>query len=90
MPPPAPGLVLLDLNLPRVDGLEVLRRLRADKRTRHLPVVVMTSSLRDDDIQRSYALGANSYIQKPVKFSEFRRTAETLGTYWLTLNRTGR
>ncbi len=84
--PAVPALVLLDLNLPRLDGLEVLRRLRADDRTKHLPVVVMTSSLSEEDIKRSYAVGANSYIQKPVQFSEFRQTADILGAYWLTLN----
>jgi two-component system response regulator len=85
-PPEAPAVILLDLNLPRVDGLEVLRRLRADDRTKHLPVVVLTSSLRQGDIDRSYDLGANSYLQKPVEFRQFVETADALGAYWLTLN----
>lgn len=85
-PPTLPAVVLLDLKLPRIDGLEVLRRLRADERTRTLPVVILTSSLRSEDLERGYALGANSYVRKPVQFSQFVETAETLGTYWLTIN----
>lgn len=90
VPPMTPALVLLDLNLPRVDGLGLLKRLRAEERTRHLPVVILTSSIREEDIECSYALGANSYIQKPVQFTEFRQTAEALVAYWLTLNKTVR
>lgn len=82
----APDLVLLDLKLPGIGGLEVLRRLRADRRTTLLPVVVLSSSLEDADVRASYALGANSYVRKPVDFAEFRRAAAQLGLYWLTLN----
>jgi len=83
---PLPAVVLLDLKLPKVDGLEVLRRLRADERTRFLPVVVLTSSLEQEDLVQSYALGANAYVRKPVEFAEFRSTAATLGHFWLGLN----
>jgi two-component system response regulator len=86
LPDDLPRLVLLDLNLPRIDGFEVLRRLRARRRTRLLPVVVLSSSRERDDLLRSYALGANSYIRKPVDFSEFVVTAAYLGEYWLGLN----
>jgi two-component system response regulator len=85
-----PDVVLLDLKLPRVDGLEVLRRLRADERTRYLPVVIMTSSLRERDIESGYALGANSYVCKPVQFSQFVEIAEQLCAYWLTVNQSVR
>lgn len=81
-----PTVVLLDLKLPRIDGLEVLRRLRADPRTRMVPVVVLTSSLEEEDVVRSYALGANAYIRKPVDFAEFAEAARTLGLFWLLLN----
>ena len=83
-----PSVILLDLNLPRIDGLEVLRRLREHDRTKHLPVVVLTSSKEDEDILRSYALGANAYVRKPVEFSEFVKAASTLGLFWLLLNET--
>ncbi len=83
-----PQLTLLDLKLPRLDGLEVLRRIRADKRTALLPVVVMTSSQQEEDVIRSYELGANSYLRKPVDFDRFVEAAKSLGMYWLVLNTT--
>jgi two-component system, response regulator len=81
-----PDVVLLDLNLPKVDGLGVLHRMRSDIRTRHLPVVVLTSSTEESDIIRSYDLGANSFVQKPVDFARFLNAARQLGLYWLGLN----
>jgi len=81
-----PSLVLLDLKLPKVSGLEVLERLRADHRTRTLPVVVLTSSDEERDIYQSYMLGANSYIRKPVDFDQFMDSVRQLGQYWLTIN----
>jgi two-component system response regulator len=83
---PLPHVVLLDLNLPKVSGLEVLRAVRADERTRLLPVVILTSSREDKDLQRGYSLGANSYIVKPVGFGEFSETVGNLGRYWIALN----
>lgn len=87
-PAALPQVVLLDLKLPRVDGLEVLRALRADPRTRMVPVVVLTSSLEEQDLIRSYSLGANSYVRKPVDFAQFMEAVRQLGLYWLVLNAT--
>ncbi len=82
----ATQVVLLDLNLPRINGLEVLRRIRADDRTRLVPVVVLTSSSEVDDMTRCYANGANAYVRKPVDFTEFSEAAITLSRFWLSLN----
>ena len=82
-----PQLTLLDLKMPRIDGLQVLKRIREDERTRRLPVVVFTSSDEEEDLIRSYELGANSYVRKPVEFSQFVEATKQLGLYWLVLNR---
>ncbi len=84
--PTCPQLVLLDLKLPKVGGLEVLESLRSDPRTKRLPVVVLTSSNVESDLARSYDLGANSYIRKPVDFTQFMEAVNQLGLYWLVLN----
>ncbi|WP_119071705.1 response regulator [Aggregatilinea lenta] len=81
-----PNLILLDLKLPRINGLEVLERIRSDAQTRLLPVVILTSSVEQEDLLRSYSLGANSYIRKPVDFNQFIRSIQDLGLYWLVLN----
>jgi two-component system response regulator len=85
--PVAPKVVLLDLRMPKVDGLEVLRKVKADERTRTLPIVVLTSSKEDRDIVEAYGLGVNSYISKPVEFDAFVETVAKLGFYWLVVNR---
>jgi two-component system, response regulator len=81
-----PEVVLLDLKLPKIGGLEVLRRLRAEERTRRIPVVVLTSSNEEKDILSSYDLGANSFVRKPVDFAQFLEAAQQLGMYWLVMN----
>ena len=81
-----PTVILLDIKLPKVDGIEVLKRIRGDDRTKHLPVVMLTSSDEQEDILKSYDLGANSYVRKPVEFGQFSETVAQLGLYWLLLN----
>lgn len=83
---PPPTLIILDLKLPRLDGLGVLKAVRGDERTRLIPVVVLTSSKEEQDLIRSYALGANSYVRKPVDFAEFMEAVRVLGVYWLMMN----
>ena len=81
-----PKVILLDIKMPRIDGIEVLRRLRADERTRKIPVVMLTSSKEHPDVNRCYELGANSYIVKPVDFENFAQALSTIGVYWVLLN----
>jgi two-component system response regulator len=81
-----PKLVLLDLKLPKVDGIEVLKQVKSDPRTKTIPVVIMTSSKEERDLVAGYNLGANSYIQKPVDFDQFRETVKSVGLYWLVIN----
>ena len=85
-PPALPTLILLDLKLPKIDGLGVLKRLRGSERTRMVPVVVLTSSREEQDLMESYRLGANSYVRKPVDFAQFSESIRQLGLYWLVLN----
>jgi two-component system response regulator len=85
-PPQLPRVVLLDLKLPKIDGLDVLRRIRKHERTKYLPVVVLTSSLQDEDLIQSYSEGANAYVRKPVDFAVFADAARTIATLWLVLN----
>lgn len=81
-----PALILLDMNLPKLNGLDVLRRIRADERTKNIPVVILTSSRQDRDVLESYNLGCNSYVCKPLDFDEFIKAANALSVYWLVLN----
>jgi two-component system response regulator len=81
-----PTVVLLDLSLPKIDGFGVLKRLRADERTRLLPVVILTSSREEEDVVRGYSFGANAYVRKPLNFAEFAEAAKALGMFWLLLN----
>jgi two-component system response regulator len=85
---PPPTLVILDLKLPKLDGLEVLRAIRGDERTKFIPVVILTSSKEQQDLMQGYALGANSYVRKPVDFTEFMEAVRILGIYWLMTNQT--
>lgn len=84
--PTLPQVILLDLNLPKLNGLDVLKKIRSEQRTRFLPVVVLTSSKEEEDILNSYSLGANSYVRKPIDFGQFIEAVKTLGQFWLSLN----
>lgn len=84
--PPPPAIVLLDLSLPKVGGLDVLKRIRAEQSTALLPVIMLTASVQEEDVLRSYAMGANAYVRKPVEFARFAEAAKTLGLFWLLLN----
>ena len=86
-PDNVPKVILLDLRLPKVDGIEVLRRIKSDSRTKMIPVVILTSSKGDPDIKRSYELGANSYIVKPVEFNDFAKIISEIGMYWLVIDK---
>jgi two-component system, response regulator len=83
----APKIILLDLKMPKVGGLDVLKRLKSDPRTKGIPVIILTSSAEDPDIKKSYELGANSYIVKPVEFNNFSRTVADVGLYWMLINK---
>jgi len=85
-PPPLPLLILLDIKLPKIGGIEVLRRVRENARTKRLPVVMLTSSKQDKDLIESYNLGANSYVVKPVDFAQFNEAVRQIGLYWLVIN----
>ena len=82
----APRVVLLDIKLPKVDGIEILRRMKSDARTKDIPVVILTSSNEDRDVKEAYALGVNSFVTKPIKFDEFAKVVAELGIYWLMVN----
>lgn len=84
--PPSPKLILLDINLPKISGLDILRRVKTDKRTQKIPIVLLTASREESDIMESYKLGANSYIVKPVDFNSFSQAIHEMGMYWLVLN----
>jgi two-component system response regulator len=85
-PPPLPGLILLDLHMPRVNGWEVLRQVKGDERLRSIPIVIFSSSARDSDVAQSYALGANAYVVKPIDFTEFGRVVRAIQGFWLQCN----